>query len=444
MVAHVVKYITTDIWRFRINTLSKRKGFLIRTARIIILAVRGYMEDNCRFRASALTFFTLLSIVPVLAMMFAIAKGFGLEERVESQVMKMFEGQEDAAEMIVTYANEMLETVNGGWVAGVGIAFLFWAIIKVLSNVESSFNEIWGIKRGRHIGRKFSDYLSVMLVCPILLVMSSGIVIALSGHIEETMLKIPVIKDYWQYLSWSLQIFKYITVWVVFTFLLMFMPNTKVKWRSGLIAGIVTGTLFIIIQGLYIYFQVGVAKNNAIYGGFAALPMFLIWLQISWLIILFGAELAFAHQNVDTYEFEPDCLKASYSMQRLCSLTIAQMLVRNFCEGKPSVTADDISRKLEMPIRLVRDLLFKMVKAGVASEVTSGKKGRSVGYQPALDVDKMTVKFVIDKLETSGVESMPVQHTIEMEQLESCLVKMSEQLESCEGNIPLRSIVSDR
>lgn len=440
MVARLVKYITTDIWRLRIKTLPKRKGFLIRTARVIILAVRGYMEDDCKFRASALTFFTLLSIVPVIAMILAIAKGFGLEDIVSTQVMRMFEGQQEAAEKIISFANELLKMTKSGWIAGVGIVFLFWAVIKVLSNVENSFNEIWGIKQGRHIGRKFTDYLSIMLVSPILLVISSSLTIVLSGHIEAFILKIPFIKDYWQYLSWSLVIFKYATMWIVFTFLLMFMPNTKVKWQSGVIAGVITGTLFIVIQGLYVYFQIGAAKYNAVYASLAALPFFLIWLQVSWLVVLFGAELAFAHQNVDTYEFEPDCLKASYSMQRLCSLTIVQLLVDNFCKAEPSLTAEDISHKLELPIRLVRDLLFKMVQAGIVSEVTRGKKGRTVGYQPGLDVEKMTVKFVVDKLEKSGVDSMPVEHTPEMVVLESCLAKMSEQLESNEGNIPLRSI----
>lgn len=443
MIKKIVNFITTDIWRLRLNTYPPKKSWLIRQLRIVILAVRGYMEDNCKFRASALTFFTLISIVPVIALMFAIAKGFGQEARVEEQIMTFLEGQKELAEDIIVYANNLLESTKGGFIAGIGILFLLWAIIKVLGNIENSFNEIWGIKRGRHIGRKFSDYLSIMLVCPILLILAGSMTVAVSGHILVLLEKLPMYDTLWRHFVPLLKLSRYVIVWVVFTFIFMFMPNTKVKFRSGLIGGIIAGTLFQLTMTLYFSSQVGMAKYNAIYGSLAAPLMFLLWIQISWLIVLFGAELAFAHQNVDTYEFEPDCLKASYSFRRLSSLVIAQRLIDNFSHGKGPSSAEDLSHYLEMPVRLVRDLLFELVDAGIVSETRSNKSERVVGYQPGQDVDKLTVKFVVDALEKRGASDIPISKTDEMDCLKKCLKIMDDKAAESEGNTLLKAISLD-
>jgi membrane protein len=404
------------------------------------------MEDNCKFRASALTFFTILSIVPIVAVMFAVAGGFGMQQKFEAKIEQVFEGQEKAAEIIIDMANQALssEELRTGLVGTIAIAFFFWTIIKVLSNVENSFNEIWGIKRGRHIGRRFADYLSIVLVCPILIVVASSMTVAASSHIEVLLQKLPFVEKFWYLISWALQFTRYITIWIVFTFLLMFMPNTKVKFKSGIFAGIVTGTLFVIIQGVYVRFQIGAANAGVVYGSLATFPLFFIWLHVSWLIVLFGAELAFAHQNVDTYEFEQDCLKASYSFRRLSSLVIAQRLVENFMHGKGPSSAEDISHYLEMPVRLVRDLLFELVDAGIVSETYSEKGRRVIGYQPGMDINKITIKFVIDALQGRGVSDIPIPKTDEMDCLKKCLKTMDDQAANSKGNVLLKSITLDQ
>jgi membrane protein len=442
MVSRIVDFVTTDIWRLRLKNYPPKKSWLIKQLRIIILAVRGYMEDNCKFRASALTFFTLMSIVPVIAMMFAVAKGFGQEGQVEEFIMTFLEGQKELAADIILYSNNLLESTKGGFIAVFGIVFLFWAIIKVLSNIENSFNEIWGIKRGRHIGRKFSDYLSMMLICPILLILAGTMTVAVNKNLLLLVENLPKYEEFWIHFVPLLKLTRYAIVWVVFTFVFMFMPNTKVKLTSGLIGGIVAGTLFQLTMSLYFSSQVGMAKYNAIYGSLAAPLMFLIWIQLSWLVVLFGAELSFAHQNVDTYEFEPDCLKASYSFRRLAALTIIQRLIENFCQGKPASTAEQLSHQMEMPIRLVRELLFELVESGIASQARDKKGDRIICYQPGQDVDRLTVKFVIDALEKNGSSEIPIPKTDQMHKLEQCLNEMQQQAETSKGNILLKSITS--
>jgi membrane protein len=444
MLSKTKHFLTTDIWRLRLSNYPRSKSFFLRQLRTFLLSIRGFIEDKCKFRASALTFFTLLSIVPVIAMMFGVAKGFGLQDKVELVIMSHFEGEEQqnqrqVVERIVTFSKTLLDEAKGGVVAGIGVVFLFWSIIKVLSNIENSFNDIWGVKKGRSIGRKFSDYLSLMLICPILLVISSGLTLIVSSKILEIIQGYTFFRFLGPVVKLLLRLLPYCTVWIVFTFVFIFMPNTKVKFKSGLVAGIIAGTAFQVVQWGYIKFQIGATRYGAIYGSFAALPLFLLWLQISWLVVLYGAELSFAHQNVETYEFEPDCLRASYSFKKLISLLITHLLVKDFCEGKKPLNAAVISHTLEIPIRLVRLLLFELVEAGILSEVRADN-GRDVAYQPAVDVSKLSVEYVVRAVEERGKADVPVAETEELQKLSSSLEAFAGEIKKSSANILLKDI----
>jgi membrane protein len=424
----------------QLTNYSRTKAFLIRQLRVIVLAVRGFSEDKCKFRASALTFFSLLSIVPVIAMMFGIAKGFGLEQRVEAEILKRLEGQEEIAKQVIEFANALLENAKGGFIAGVGVVFLFWAIIKLLSNIENSFNEVWGVKKARTIGRKFSDYLSMMLVCPILLVVASSMTVVISSQVKLLVEKIPFFSStVGPVVLMLLKLLPYCSIWIMFTFVFIFLPNTKVKFTSGLLAGVVAGTIFQIAQWAYINFQIGVAKYGAIYGSFAALPLFLLWLQISWLVVLFGAELSFAKQNVETYEFEQDCLRVSHSYKRLLSLLIVHSVVKDFCKGEKPSGAIELSGRLEIPIRLVRQILYELVESGIFSEVKT-EENKDVGYHPGRDVEALTVKYVIDALEQRGYADIPVAESNELGKLKDSLDKFGKAVEESPANISLKNI----
>ncbi len=468
MIKKLIDFLQRDIWRIRLKNYPRGKSFLLKQLRIIILSVRGFAEDKCKFRASALTFFTLLSIVPVFAMMFGIAKGFGLEEKVENLIKEKVQiqqydpntiqmahqdpntaqGQQDPnamggppqiAEKLIEFSKSLLENAQGGLIAGIGVGFLLWTIIKLLGNIERSFNDIWGIKKSRSFGRKLSDYLSVMLLCPILLVMASSATVFISTEIRQIVNKYEFISQFSFLIFPLLKLMPYCILWFIFTFLFIFMPNTKVKFSAGLTAGIIAGTIFQLAQWGYIEFQVGVGKLGAIYGSFAALPLFLIWLQISWFIVLFGAELSFAHQNVDTYEFEPDCLSVSYSYKRLLSLVITNMIVKDFCNGNRPMSASDVAHKLEMPIRLVRQILFDLVEAGVLSEVKIEEE-KVVAYQPARDVEDLTIRFVVDALEHKGIDEIPVQKTEEYQKLNEHLEGISKTLSQSPDNVLIKNI----
>lgn len=440
MIRKALEYIKDDIWRIPTRTLTPRKSFLINQLRIFLLALRGFAEDKCQLRASALTFYTLLSIVPVFAMAFGIAKGFGLEELLQEQLAERFEGHEEIMQRILAFAHSLLESTRGGVVAGIGVVILFWTVIKLLGNIESSFNDIWGIREGRTLTRKFSDYLAIMLVCPILLALAGSITVFIATYLQRLTEEFEFYGVLGAVTHVAVRTAPYVVISLLFTFLYMFLPNTRVRLRAALPAGIIAGVLYQLTQMIYVMTQVGLSKYNAIYGSFAALPFFLVWVQASWLIVLFGAELAFATQNVDTYEFEPDSLRTSVGFRFRLALLILARLVRDFDRGLPPASDRMLSQELEIPMRLTRKLLFDGVQCGLIREVKGGDDHGESGYQPATDPAKYTVTFVAEALLRQGNDRLPIPESAELTRLTSGLRALSDTLAASPNNISLRHL----
>ena len=439
LISKFFAFIRIDIWRIRLDDLPFGQSFLIKQLRTIFLAFRGYNEDRCLLRASSLTFYTLLSIVPVAAMFFGIAKGFGFEKRLESELFERFPGQEEVLSQVIHFSDSLLQQTRGGLIAGAGLLVLFWTVLKVLGNIELALNDIWEIKKQRSWGRKFSDYLSIMLISPILVLMSGSATVFITTQVTQIAQKVEMMGVVSPLISFSLKFAPYVLIWVLFTILYIIMPNTKVHFKAGLVGGVVAGTLYQIAQGAYISFQIGFARYNAIYGSFAALPLFLMWVQISWWIVLFGAELSYANQNVDTYEYEPDFFKVSPSFKKLLTLQIAHSLVKKFANGDKPLTDSQISARLEMPIRLVHSILCDLIESGLVSETTT-KDDKELAYQPACDINKLTIQYVIAALEQSGTDTLPVAKTESHAALSEALKKFGDAMQNSPANLLLKDI----
>jgi membrane protein len=434
-----INFINTDIWRIRKKDFPRMKYFLIKQLRILLLATRGFGQDQCPLRASALTFYSILSIVPVVAMAFGIAKGFGFQEILENQLMEKFSGQEDVMIRVVDFAHSLLENTKGGMIVGIGIIVLLWTVIKLLAHIEGSFNDIWEVKKSRSYGRKFSDYLSIMLISPLLIIMSSSATVFITTKIALITEKVALIGMFSPMIFFMLKLIPYCLVWILFIFTYILMPNTKVNFSAGFIGGIIAGTIFQAAQLAYILFQVGVAKYNAIYGSFAALPLFLIWMQLSWLIVLFGAEISFSYQYVDTYEFEPEFRQISPAFKRLLTLQVANRVISTFSKGKMPLTASNLSQALEIPIRLVQQLLDELVESEIFS-IAEIKENEKLAYQPARDINIITIKSIIEALEHKGVDNIPVAQTPELQSLSEVLSTFSDEIEKSPANLLLKDI----
>jgi membrane protein len=280
-----------------------------------------------------------------------------------------------------------------------------------------------------------------MLVCPILFIMSSSITVVITSQVMLIVEKLAFLGPVGGLIIASLRILPYAVIWVMFTFIYIFLPNTKVNFRSGLMAGIIAGTIYQVVQWAYIAFQIGVSKYGAIYGSFAALPLFLIWLQISWLVVLLGAEISFAEQNVDTYEFEADSLKVSYSFKKLLALAITHLCVKKFHEGGEPPTAAQLSNDLEIPIRLVRQVLYELTEAGVLSEVKVNSS-QVIGYHPSRDIGDLTIQNVLDRLDRRGTDTIPITEPKTMQTFRNALAQFHDTIQASPSNILLKDVKS--
>jgi len=435
----ILAFLKTGIWRVRRGDVPSLTWFLIKILRVLLLTFRGFVENKCQLRASSLTFYSLLSVVPVMAMAFGVAKGFGFQRTLEREVGKVLSAHSEIAGQIMNFANTLLDNTRGGLVAGIGFAFLIWTVLKVLSNIEQSFNEIWGVQEPRTWVRKVSDYLSLMFLLPVLFIASSAATVIVASQIQSVMGKMGLLGYLGPVVQILIRFLPLLVIWFMFTLLYIFMPNTHVRFRAALIAGIAAGTAYQMFQFLYVTFQIGVAKYNAIYGSFAALPLFLIWLQASWMIVLSGAELSFATQNVDTYEFEPDANLASPGFRKLLSLRIVNLLVEHFSLGEKPLDEDAIAHELGIPVRLLRHLLHDLSEAGVIVSVRS-VQDRIHAYQPAFDPEEMSIASVLDSLETYGTESLPVIESSELDQIRDLLETFRKENRGSEANRLLKEI----
>ena len=397
----IVNFFKTDIWRLNTADLSKSRVLFLKFLRVIVLTVKGYVSDNCALRSSALTFYSLLSIVPVVAMAFGIAKGFGLDQRLESQLYLRFAGQEEILTKVIGFARSLLENTKGGLIAGIGVILLFWSAIKVLNHIEGTFNHIWKVQARSSI-RKFTDFLSIMIISPLLVIVSSSVNVYITTEVTVITGKLALLRVASPLIFLLLKLVPFGLIWLLFILIYLMMPNTQVRLSSAVLAGITGGTIYQLTQWIYISAQVLVSKYNAIYGSFAALPLFLIWLQLSWMIVLIGAEIAHAHQIVEHFSMAADYRKTSWDFQRRFALLILRLIIRRFEAGESPLTAEQMARHLNLPIPFAARLVTYLRESALISALAGEKGNEPAAYQPARDIHTISIASVLEALDKRG------------------------------------------
>ena len=434
----VVQHLYRTIWHQNANALSKPAALLIRPLQICYTAVQRYVRDKCALHASALTFYSLLSVVPVAAMAFGIAKGFGLEQRLERQLYLRFAGQEEVLSKIIDFARTLLDNTQGGLIAGIGIAVLFWSSIKVMSHIESTLNMIWSVN-GRPLIRKFTNYLTILIISPLLIIVSSSVNVFISTQVLAATERWATLQAAGPVILMALKLLPFGLIWLLFIMLYLVLPNTQVRLRSALIAGIVAGSLFQLTQDFYISAQVVVARYNAIYGSFAALPLFLIWLQLSWMVVLLGAQMAHAHQYIDRFSTNPDWQDNSPDFEKRCALSILRLIFKGFSDGALPLTAPKISRQLMLPFALVRKLLDELQQCGLLAAVDQSRSN-GPAYQPAKDIHTIRIADVINALDLLGRPAAQPHSKNDWEAVNRAVEAMHKEIERASANILVKDI----
>jgi membrane protein len=384
-------FFSHRLWELDPALLPRAKGKWVRALQLATALLNNFVQDGCLTRAAALSFTTLLSFVPLFALAFSVLKGFGVQNRLGPLILQQVAaGSEVVVARVITYINN----TNVGSLGAIGLVALLATAINMLGSVEATFNAIWGVSATRTFYRKFSDYLSVLVIAPLLLLAATSITGSLqSKSMVQWLLQRTYLGDL---LLFLLQLAPYLSVWGALFLLYIFMPNTKIRYGSAFFGAVVAGTLWELAQWAYIHFQIGMGNYNAVYGTLAALPILMVWINVNWLIVLLGMEIVTLHQNLSTFRREMRGDRVSQSLKETVALALLRHVAIAFHRGEDAWSAETLSVRLAIPLRVVRQILVELKEAGFVV-ATGGET-----YLPSRELDQIFLKEVILSLRCHG------------------------------------------
>ncbi len=371
--------------------LKKLSEYLEREVKLIILVFKNDNDSQSQIWASALTYLSMLAIFPIIALMLGITKGFGVDRFFEQKLLEIIPQNEKMMLMVINVAKNLLNSTKGSILTGVGIIILLWSAIKVLMMLEDSFNIIWRIKKRRSFTRRIVDYVAIIFLGPILFV----VVIASNSFVIDKLNSISIKSGILSHLI--IQLIGFLLITLIFSLIYFIIPNTNVKIRSAVTAGISTTVIFFIFRYGFGFLQSSISKYNAIYGSLAFIPIFLIQVQYIWVTILIGAQISFSVQNSEDFLY----IKVSelpIKIRKELGFLILKLLIERFENGQVPYTDKEISKQLNVSVSLIKDTLNDLEEIELVNEII-GEKSEESKYQIAISPDKLTVEFFIRKLE---------------------------------------------
>lgn len=403
------QFITHDIWSITNEDVRGIRLWLINACKAACLSIRFFTAHRTMERASALTYYTMLALVPCIALLLGLGRGFGLQDIVSYTLHQNLQGQEAIIDYISTFANAYLVQAKSSVIVGVGIVMLFYVVYSLINNVENVLNEIWQQKQGRTHLRKVTDYISIIVLLPIFLVIITGAQIFLQTYIKTDLIHYS--HELSQSLLSMLRWIPYVMTILMLTFIYIVIPNCKVKFRNAFAAALIAGTAFSIFQYFYISGQIWVSKYNAIYGSFAALPLFLLWIQTTWIICLYGAELSYATQNIQNYDFVNEASRLSRLDRDFLLMLVAAHVYRRFSLHLEAPTTQMIGQELRLPARLTGELVRQLADLGVIREEVPADNHLPNSWSIGYESDTFSVASLLDLLHTSGANLLKENHS---------------------------------
>lgn len=448
--ARVLAFLSQGQWAQELGSLPTFQALRLRCSRVLFLTARGFHADRCLFRASGLTYITILSLVPMLAFAFSVAKGLGAYGKLRSDTIEPFLdstfGPVDVGELgaasgmgeVRVVIEKVLGFVENTQVSGLGLfglALLAFTVIKLLGSIEQSFNEIWGVRRSRSLIRKVSDYMSITVVVPILLVTATSV-----NNAAASAEFVNFLEQKWNFgpfFEIYAKVSSVLVMWLGFAFVYLFMPNTKVRFSSALLGGVVGGSLWHFAQLAHVAFQLGIAKYNALYAGFAALPVFMIWIHVSWITVLLGAEAAHAHQSEPNYHRRIGALRLTPTGRELLALRALVQIVAHFIRGQEPPSIEELSQRVGLPAETLEEVLEPLRSEHLLMRVEDAHQ--EVCFLPGREPSRIHVLDVLDALRGWGSEELTPSDSI-AQTVGECLDASHAALQDSRHNLDLRSL----
>lgn len=394
---------------------------------------RDFMENLVNLEAMALAFKTLLSLAPLLAVIFSILKGFGVHNRMEPALTEALSPLGERSTEATTYLIGFVDKMSAGALGTVGFVTLFITVLSLMGIIEQAFNRIWRVKAPRKLARRFSDYLSVVLVGPVLVVAAVTITATLQSN--SFVQKMMALEPFGTVILTLLKFVPYLTLWGAFAFLYIFIPNTRVRVTSAVIGGFVAAVLWQTVGWGFAAFVASSTRYYAIYSSFAILLLFLIWLHVGWVIVLLGAQVAYAHQYIRYYEGERELLISSMVGREKLALQMMFLIGRNFFQGLDPLKMTDLANQLYVPEGLVKDFMETFCQGRLLLPVADQE-----AFVLARDPERISIKEILDCVRHSGGKKPPVQ-TVEEVAIDELLVQADESVAQALEGKSLQSLI---
>lgn len=412
-VANLLRFIKHDLFT-TVDSKNSKWGWGLRVLKVMVLSVKGFVEYRLLDKASALTYYTVLSLVPVLALFIAVGRGFGIQNNLESFIFELLGEDKEITPFVFEFVNNYLNQVNGGIFMGIGIGLLLWAVVSMFRQIEANFNLIWNVEKNRSIVRQFTTYITILIVIPLLIVFASSVSVQVDTYMT-TIAEANAVGSFMKsvYLFF-VRLLPYFIYWVLFMLLFIIIPNTKVKVVHALLSGVITGTAFMLLQYLFFNGQISLSRYNAVYGSFAALPMLLIWLQLSWLVVLYGARLCYVSQNLKHNSFEYVNHNISRRYNDYLAVIVLKVIINRFAKGEPPLSINEISSNFNIPVQLLLNHIKSLESIGLVSKINSDDDSDEY-YQPAMDINQITYKLLVDRIGQSCDDNIKILDSEEYE-----------------------------
>ncbi len=391
-----------QIWHTETAQLTRVKQLIHFLLKLGLVVARDFMENLVMLQAMALAFKTLLSLAPLLAVIFSILKGFGVHNRLEPALAEALAPLGDKGKEITAYLIGFVDKMSAGTLGTVGLVTLLITVLFLMGTIEQAFNRIWHVRSPRKLTRKFSDYLSVILVGPVLVFAALTITATLQNH--SFVQSLISLEPFGTVILTLLKVVPYLTIWGAFTFLYVFIPNTRVGLKSALIGGLVAAVLWQTAGWGFTAFVASSTRYYAIYSSFAILLVFLLWLQMGWVIVLLGAQVAYAHQHLRFYAGERESLARSPAGREKLALQLMLLIGRNFFYGFDPLSVTGLASRLHLPGGLVRDFMERFRESRLVLPLADQEI-----FVLARDPEKISVKEILDCVRHSGVRKQAAQ-----------------------------------
>lgn len=405
--------LENKLWQTRIDELPyfKRIGYSI--LRVLYLIVRDILDGQLNLRAMSLVYTTILSMVPLIAVSFSVLKGFGVHNQLEPALLNLLEPLGPKSQEITLKIIEFVENMRVGVLGSLGLALLLYTVISLVQKIESSFNYTWHVTEPRPLAQRFSDYLSVILIGPVLIFSALGITATVSSNeIIQGLMQLEPLGELIRLLG---KLVPFLLVAGAFTFVYVFIPNTKVKLKSALYGALTSAFLWQTAGWVFATVVAGSSRYTAIYSAFATIIMFMIWLYVSWLILLIGASIAFYHQHPEHRTIQRGNLRLSNRYREKMALIMASMITQRYYRNEEALSTQDLAETLELPMDVVSLALMHMENAGILVRTDTVPPRFIPGRPP----ETLELKTLLDEIRKSGestqldAENIPSQQGVE-------------------------------